>query len=76
MSDKDYHSALVRRFYLLHPRSPIIDQEGRHFTTGCPRAILLFKDFCTFGTMLVVVRLVKTATFFERMMRLKADVWS
>ena len=47
MSDKDYQSALARRFYLPQPqirsgltcscrRSPIIDQEGRHFTTGCP----------------------------------------
>lgn len=50
MSDKDYQSALARRFYLPQPQipsgltcscrrlphSPIIDQEGRHFTTGCP----------------------------------------
>jgi len=42
MSVKDYQSGLAWRFYLPHPhcrhllRSPIIDQEGHHLTTGCP----------------------------------------
>jgi rRNA maturation protein Rpf1 len=48
------------------PYSPIIVREGRNFTTGCPlRRVRQFYS--------VLVRLLKTATFFERMMRLKED---
>ena len=84
MSGKDYQSALARRFYLPQPqipsglpqpRSPIINQVDRHFTTGCPlRGVRQASSNSIFCTMLAVVRLLKTATFFARMMRLKADI--
>ena len=82
MSDKDYQSGLAWRFYLPHPqipsgltctcrhllRSPIIDQEGHHLTTGCLlRGILNY-------SMLAVVPLLKTAASFERMIRKTPDI--
>ena len=95
MSDKDYQSALARRFYLPHPQIPfgltslvvvcldlpslikkavISPLAALYGVSAKPRVIQSFKDCCIFCTMLAVVRLLKTATSFVRIMRLKVDV--